>query len=111
MPDPFATALAALHRSVLAVAAIYTPPGGYPAPRIMVIRSQGSAEAGTGILLDTEQVSIMRSDVDEPADGGELALLKLDEAGSEVSRETFLIQGGARLDVEGLSWTCFLGPA
>jgi hypothetical protein len=103
MIDPFATALAALHASAGAVAAIYTPVDGEPFP-IRLIRGQPSEFAdhnGGQIILDTDRVQIMRSDVAEP--------LKDDLV--EIGTEIFVVQGGATLDVEGVTWNCSLEPA
>jgi hypothetical protein len=101
MADPFATALAALHLSAGSVAATFTPKGGAPTG-IRVIRGQPSEQVAYGagsVVLDTNAVQIMRSDVADPTGG-------MIQIGSEI----FAVQGGPTLDVEGITWTCQLEP-
>lgn len=113
MTDPFAAALTPLFNGPGAVAADYTAAGGEPV-RIRVIRDQRTDEAGFNgdtVLMDANLVQIQRSDIAQPAAGDRLAILHLNPDGSIASQEDFTIQGGARLDVEGLTWNCALEPA
>ena len=103
MFDPFASALVALFRAPGSEAAVYTAPGGPPTP-LRVIRERGEREVRKGIsrvMVDGNAVQIQRTDVAQPVNG---ALLT-------IGAEAFLVQGGAALDSEGLTWTCHLTPA
>lgn len=103
MRDPFAAALAVLHSSVGAVAAIYQEQGQDPVS-LRVIRHRGTREVtlnGTGILADVDMVQIQCGDVARPVAGASLS----------IGTEHFVLQGGPSLDARGLYWTCNLEPA
>jgi len=113
MADPFATALAALHSAAGSVAAIFTPAGGSPTD-IRVIFEQGTREVpfGEGAALgDFHSAQIQRSDVEQPLRGDALSVGNARRKEDVTVWTDFAIQGGARLDTEGLSWLCYLEPA
>ena len=103
MTVPFAAALDLMFGSAMATAATYTAAGGQPRT-IRVTRDQGSQELslnGGAAIVDANAVQIRRSEVALP-DAGDAVTIGDDH---------FIIQGGATLDVEGLTWTCYLEPA
>lgn len=105
MPDPFATALAALHGSALGQDAVYTPPAGDPQP-LRVIRSQGSDTSGS-MILDRDVISIRAADVSLPVRRAEIRLLgQISVEGVMHSDPVFVIKQDPLLDEEGLSWSC-----
>lgn len=109
MADPFATALAALHRAAGSVAAIYTPAGGV-SQAVRVIWTQGSALGATlsdRRVSDTNSFDVMRSDVARPARGDTIAVVDpLNGAAL-----AFRLNAAPILDIEGLGWTCPAEPA
>lgn len=103
MTDPFAMALGVLFNSPLAVAAEYTPAGG-DTVAIRVIRTRAGQTVGFGgstLILDTDEVSIQIADVAMPKDGDAVGL----------SDGSFVLQGGPKIDAEGLSHNCPIVPA
>jgi len=105
MADPFAAALAVLHRAAGSVAADYTILAtGDVLVGIGVIRSQGSEVSGARsarTITDPNHFDVQKSDVAMPAKGDTLT----------IGSETFRINGPAILDEEGLTWTCPAEPA
>lgn len=114
MADPFAAALAVLHRAAApgTVAADYTPIGE-ATRRITVVRAQGTETVGLNgdeQLVDVNRIQIQRADVAIVVAGSTVDLLTLDANGNVVATESFGIQGGATLDIEGLTWNCPIEP-
>lgn len=96
MADPFAMALGALFGGPCAVAAVYTAAGQAPLP-IRVVRLSAAEDLqlpGGMAVIDTNLVSVQRSDVERPEKGDSLA----------IGPERFTIDGKPRLDIEGVSW-------
>ena len=109
--NPFATALATLHASALAVAADYSVDGEDPVP-IRVIASQPDAIAPFGqssAIMATNIFSIQRSDVTEPSRAARITITE-DNPPFAVG-DSFTLTGDCRLDTEGLSWMCGAEPA
>lgn len=113
MADPFSMALAALHSSAGSVAAIFTKTGGSPTD-ISIVRDQQTREIGFGagdVLMDSNRVQIQRSAVPDVAAGDALSIGNARLHADVTAWTHFTIQGGALLDVEGVTWNCNLEPA
>jgi hypothetical protein len=98
MFDPFASALATLHRAAGSVAAVYFPKAGGPGVPIRVIRSQPDETVtfGRGRVIESTNVfQIQIVDVPNLAVGDRLT----------IGVDSFEIAGEPLRDVEGLAWT------
>jgi hypothetical protein len=106
MADPFAAALAVLHGSVVAAAAVYRPPAGDPVScRVIVDRQSADADVGgRSLRLEAMVVLIQKVDVALPVVGGFVDLV--DPVDLETVLETHRIVAPPQLDVEGVTWAC-----
>lgn len=92
-------ALADLHASDMATAAVYTPAGGDPI-EIRVVLSVPSREFSLNegrLMLGTHELQVRRIDVAQPAIGDAVT----------INGEDLRINSEPMLDVEGVSWTCW----
>lgn len=113
MFDPFAAALDALFNGPGSAAAVYFPTMGPPVP-VRVIRSQPDQVSRFGeasIIQATNLFDIRRSDVERPENGAILVVGGSLTDGVVDGGEAFTLHGGAKLDLEGMTWMIGAEPA
>lgn len=111
--DPFAAALDAQFNAPGSAAAVYLPLEGEPVP-IRVIRSRPTEEtpvSGMLVLADSNIVLIRRSEVAEPQQRAYISIGATIVDDVVTDGILFEVLAEAKLDVEGLTWTCEIARA
>jgi hypothetical protein len=99
--NSFAAALVALFNAPGSDAAVYVPTGGPASDVRAILSSPDQTERfGAGeVVLSTNVLELMRSDIPRPASGDLIIIMR----GGSVFK-TLLLQGEPLSDVEGLTW-------
>ena len=98
MADPFATGLDVLFTGPGSVAADYYPDGDLPVP-VRAIRVNTQERAPAAFIVG-EGICLRRREVPNPQSGEQIV----------IGAEAFRLDGEARSDLEGLTWTIAIEP-